>query len=236
MQVALSVPKSNSASLDKITLAMLGLNHKASTQTKSTTVPAKKKVVAEVFPSNCLSWSARQINIKAKKFEKTINQYSRQYKVDRNLVKSVITAESCFKVKALSRAGAQGLMQLIPATAERFGVKDSYNSEQNIRAGTKYLKFLLERYEGNLKKSIAGYNAGEGAVDKYKGIPPYKETQQYVKNVLKIYGLLKPKPKAKLITQKVRVKAVYQPPKMGQKPGRHGWQYNRRLAPHLYKQ
>ncbi len=120
-----------------------------------------------------------------------------------NLVRAVITAESCFKRKALSSAGAQGLMQLIPATAKRFGVRNSYDPKQNIRGGIKYLKFLLARYKGNLKKTIAAYNAGEGKVDHYKGIPPYKETRRYVKNVLKIYDLLKPR--------KSRVKATAVP-------------------------
>ena len=185
-----------------------------------------------IFPRNCLKWNAWQINQKAKPFELTINKYSRQYGVDSNLVKSVITAESCFRVKALSHAGAQGLMQLIPDTAKRFGVKNSYKPEQNIRGGVKYLKFLLKRYQGDLKKTIAAYNAGEGKVDRYKGIPPYKETKNYVKNVLNIYALLRPKSKNR---SKALPKKVYQPPKLGQKPGRHGWQFNRRLAPHLYK-
>jgi soluble lytic murein transglycosylase-like protein len=124
-------------------------------------------------------------------------------------------------------------MQLIPATAKRFGVRDSYNADQNIRGGVKYLKFLKARFRGDLKKVIAAYNAGEGAVDKYKGIPPYKETKNYVKNVLKVYAKLSPK-KSRL-KKTGRVRAVYQPPKLGNKAGRHGWQYNRRLAPHLYK-
>lgn len=185
----------------------------------------KSRIIS--YPKNCLEWNAHQINRKAEKYDKIINKYSRQYRVDSILVKSIITAESCFKVKALSSAGAQGLMQLIPATAKRFGVQNSYKPEQNIRGGIKYLKFLIDRFNGNLNKVIAAYNAGEGAVDKYKGIPPYKETKQYVRNVLKVYGLLRPKAKKK--------KAVYSPPKKGLKPGRHGWQYNRQLAPHLYK-
>jgi soluble lytic murein transglycosylase-like protein len=176
---------------------------------------------------SCLSWSAAQINRKAMRFDKAITKYSRLYRVDSDLVKSVITAESCFKVKAKSKAGAQGLMQLIPATAKRYGVRNSYNPEQNIRGGVKYLRFLKARYRGNLKKIIAAYNAGEGAVDKYKGIPPYKETRRYVKNVLKIYARLNLKIR--------RVSASYNVVKKSQKPGRHGWQYNRKLAPHLYK-
>ncbi len=200
---------------------------------KKTPRKNKKKAVKAPstldFPSNCLSWNAKQVHAKADQYDRHISKYTKKYKVDINLVKSVITAESCFKRKALSSAGAQGLMQLIPDTADRFGVTDSYDPQQNIRAGVKYLKFLLDRYNGDMKKSIAAYNAGEGAVDRYKGVPPYKETRQYVKNVLKIYAVLNPD------YGKKRVKAVYQPPKLGQKPGRYGWQYNRKLAPHLFK-
>ena len=194
-------------------------------------IKAKTTIIPPVvYSSNCMTWNKKMILRKSKRYDRTINKYSRLYRVDGNLVRAVITAESCFKRKALSSAGAQGLMQLIPATAERFGVRNSYDAKQNIRGGVKYLKFLLARYKGDFKKAIAAYNAGEGKVDKYNGIPPYKETKQYVKNVLKVYRLLSPKPK---ITP---VKKVYYPQKIGQKPGRHGWQYNRRLAPHLYKQ
>jgi len=168
-----------------------------------------------------VQWKAHKINEKASKFNSYIDQYSRQYRIDKNLIKAVITAESCFRVKARSNKGAQGLMQLIPATAKRFGVKDSYKPKQNIRGGTKYLRFLMDRFKGDLKKVIASYNAGEGAVDKYKGIPPYKETKQYVKNVLQVYGVLNPR------WNKPAIK--------GRKAGRQGWQYNRSIAPHLYK-
>ncbi|MEE9309396.1 MAG: lytic transglycosylase domain-containing protein [Cocleimonas sp.] len=231
-------------------LAMLDLNRQIDSKPKFTrhkklqsrSVRIKSKVSKRLgykYPSNCLKWSANQINRKAKQFGDSITKYSRQYRVDSNLIKAVITVESCFKIKAKSHANAHGLMQLIPATASRFGVRDSYNADQNIRGGVKYLKFLKERFNGDLKKVTAGYNAGEGAVDKYKGIPPYKETKNYVKNVLKIYAMLSPRKLGKLrksvVVKKARVKAVYQPPKMGNKAGRHGWQYNRRLAPHLYK-
>ena len=176
---------------------------------------------------SCVQWNANKINEKARKYNPYIDQYARQYRIDKNLIKAVITAESCFRVKARSNKGAQGLMQLIPATAKRFGVTDSYKPKQNIRGGTKYLRWLTDRFKGDLKKVIASYNAGEGAVDKYKGIPPYKETIQYVKNVLQVYSVLNPA-KAK--------RAVYKPPIKGKKAGRQGWQYNRSLAPHLYKQ
>lgn len=178
----------------------------------------------------CIQWDKSKINEKAYKYKVFIDQSSRKYRIDKNLIMAVITAESCFRVTARSHKGAQGLMQLIPATAARFGVKDSYKAQQNIRGGTKYLRFLMDRFRGDLKKVIASYNAGEGAVDKYKGIPPYKETIQYVKNVMKVYSTLKP-PVSKNLK-----KAAYKPTALGNKAGRQGWQYNRSLAPHLYKQ
>lgn len=127
---------------------------------------------------------------KAQKLDDIIVKSSLKHSVDANLIKAVIAVESCYNRLAQSPAGAQGLMQLIPATADRFGVSDSFNAAQNINAGTRYLRFLLKRYHGDLKKTTAAYNAGEGKVDRYKGIPPYKETRNYVKNVLRIYGEL----------------------------------------------
>jgi len=98
-------------------------------------------------------------------------------------VRAIIHAESAFNPLALSHAGAQGLMQLMPPTARRFGVADSYDATQNIRGGVQYLAWLLRRYNGDLTLAAAGYNAGEGAVDRYRGVPPYSETQRYVQRV-----------------------------------------------------
>lgn len=108
--------------------------------------------------------------------------------VDPRFIHAVIQQESRYQTGALSHAGAQGLMQLMPATAKRFGCDDVTDPESNIKAGTKYLKWLLKRFEGNVELALAGYNAGEGAVDKYKGIPPYKETQNYVVKIVANYG------------------------------------------------
>ena len=108
--------------------------------------------------------------------------------VDPRFIHAVIWQESRYKTRALSHAGAQGLMQLIPATAERFGCEDPHDPVQNITAGTKYLSWLLKRFSGNVELALAGYNAGEGAVDKYDGIPPYNETQNYVKIISRRYG------------------------------------------------
>ena len=109
------------------------------------------------------------------------------HKVDSRLVLSIIAAESNFKVNAKSNANAHGLMQLIPATAERFNVKNAYNASQNIKGGVKYLRWLLSYYRGDVTLTAAAYNAGEGAVDRYKGVPPYKETRAYVKKVMGLY-------------------------------------------------
>ena len=104
------------------------------------------------------------------------------------LVHAVITAESAYQPKVISKAGAVGMMQLMPATAERYGVKDSKDAEANIAGGTKYLRDLLEMFDNDTKLALAAYNAGEGAVMKYGNkIPPYKETQHYVVKVLSYY-------------------------------------------------
>lgn len=116
-----------------------------------------------------------------------ISYQSKKLKIDEALVKAIIYAESYFNPNATSHKGASGLMQLMPATAQQYGVSDLYNPRQNIIAGIKHLKYLLKRYPKNLKHALAAYNAGETAINKYNGIPPYRETQSYVKKVMKQY-------------------------------------------------
>jgi len=108
--------------------------------------------------------------------------------VDPRFVHAVIWQESKYDTHAKSHAGAQGLMQLMPATAKRFGCEHPDDPEENIKAGTKYLSWLLKRFSGNVELALAGYNAGEGSVDKYDGIPPFNETQNYVKIITGRYG------------------------------------------------
>ena len=108
--------------------------------------------------------------------------------VDPRFIHAVIKQESKYDPRAVSHAGAQGLMQMMPATAKRFGLKDPFDATANVEAGTKYLQWLLERFDGDVSLALAGYNAGEGAVDKYKGVPPYSETKNYVKKIVSDYG------------------------------------------------
>ena len=119
------------------------------------------------------------------RFESLIHQAARRHQVDAALVKAVIRTESYFNPNATSRVGASGLMQLMPQTAAKYGVTDLYSPKQNIEAGVKHLKYLLQRYPDQLAHALAAYNAGEHAVDKYNGIPPYQETQNYVKKVMR---------------------------------------------------
>jgi soluble lytic murein transglycosylase-like protein len=117
-------------------------------------------------------------------FDKIIRQAAYRHGVDESLVKAVIRVESDFRARAVSPAGALGLMQLMPATARRHRVTRVFEPSENVDGGVRHLRFLIKRYKGNVRLALAAYNAGEGAVDKYNGIPPYAETVGYVERVL----------------------------------------------------
>jgi soluble lytic murein transglycosylase-like protein len=121
--------------------------------------------------------------------------------VDYALVKAVIKAESNFDPLAISRAGAEGLMQLMPATAEALGVNDSFEPEDNIHGGVRYLRYLLDLFEGDLHLSLAAYNAGENAVFRHNGIPPYRKTQIFIRRVLRYSQEYSSEPKIQILLE-----------------------------------
>ena len=149
---------------------------------KNSEKPKETPFSDKIFSSNLASASSGNADIDA-----LIEQYSAKNGLDSAFVKAVIKQESGFQPKVTSHCGAMGLMQLMPATASSLGVTDAYDPEQNIAGGTKYLKGLLDRFGGNKSLALAAYNAGPNAVAKYNGIPPYKETQNYVKNIMSMY-------------------------------------------------
>ena len=120
-------------------------------------------------------------------FDELISTASGRYNVDPDLIRAVIKTESDFNSNARSHKGAMGLMQLMPDTARMHNVSDAYNPNENVDGGVRHLRMLLERYQGNFELSLAAYNAGAGAVEKHGGIPPYNETREYVRKVLRFY-------------------------------------------------
>lgn len=128
----------------------------------------------------------------AKDINTLIERYSEAYRLDKHLVHAVMRVESGYRINAVSNKNARGLMQVIPATAKRMGIDPRYlfNPEHNIAAGTRYLAYLNQMFNGNLDYILAGYNAGEGAVIKHRGIPPYRETRNYVRSVKSRYTQL----------------------------------------------
>ena len=165
-----------------------GVRHYSSVRPRGGT-PTALETIRFSYMETCYACAAKpgvdfgRVRLNPTAFDSEIASASSKYGVDEAVVRAIIHAESSFNPKARSRVGAQGLMQLMPATARRFGVEDAYEPAQNIRGGVQYLAWLLKRFDGNLTLAAAGYNAGEGAVDKYKGVPPYSETQRYVQRV-----------------------------------------------------
>ncbi|MGM0452597.1 MAG: transglycosylase SLT domain-containing protein [Thermodesulfobacteriota bacterium] len=152
-----------------------GVHHYSDAPTSSKYVPSSLD-----FPE-----PAGNLSIAA--YDSIIREAAQSNEVECALVKAVIKAESAFNPEAVSTAGARGLMQIMPANFDTFGLGDPFNPEENIHAGTRYLKQLITRYDGDLHLALAAYNAGPKAVDQYSGIPPYEETRNYVDRVLAYY-------------------------------------------------
>ena len=165
-----------------------GTNYKiiqATSYSKIRTISSKDEKKTNIKKAN-EAWFAKTVRTE---WDASIMSIARRYNVNPALVKAVIHAESAFNPKAKSRAGAIGLMQLMPFTAKRYGVEDPYNPEDNIRGGVKYLRMLLNRYNNEYRLALAAYNAGEDIVDQHNVIPSYAETRTYVDRVEKLFAV-----------------------------------------------
>lgn len=169
-----------------------GVRHYTSKRPKGLASAGAVRTIRYSFMETCYACGASpgvnfgKIRLNTEAYRDEIAAAVAQFGVDEAIVRAIIHAESAYNPNALSRVGAQGLMQLMPATARRFGVSNPFDAAQNIRGGVQYLAWLLKRFDGDLTLAAAGYNAGEGAVDKYKGVPPYSETQRYVVRVAQL--------------------------------------------------
>lgn len=143
-----------------------------------------RKIVEEgVFPRRSWRFNESSQPLFQSKYNDIIIEASRQFDVDAALVSAVIKAESDYNPRIVSNKGARGLMQLMPATAARFGVVNSFDPRENIHGGTRYLRWLLKKFDGNADLAVAAYNAGEGNVWKYEGVPPFRETVNYINRI-----------------------------------------------------
>lgn len=159
--------------------------------------PSMTKVKVTYYPDSNIhrynNWGASEASVlpsyskNRNAFDQIIRQASQRHGISEGLIKAVMHTESGFNVHARSPVGAQGLMQLMPATARRFNVTNVYDPQENIFGGAQYLSWLLKRFNGNTQLALAAYNAGEGNVDKYGGVPPFRETQDYVRRVTSRY-------------------------------------------------
>lgn len=150
--------------------------------------PAKPRTTIYLPAESSFTGRSRPyLNLDRDGAEKIVREAADRHRMDPALIRAVIETESAWNPGAVSRRGAAGLMQLVPETAQRFGANDVFNPQQNVDAGVRYLKRLLERYNGNLDLALAAYNAGEGAVDKAHGVPWIRETRTYVQKVQNAY-------------------------------------------------
>lgn len=172
--------------------------HHRNTQKVISSQRLKNKVLATKteYPSSSIDVKKTRLSsISGKKAERFLHpiviQTAGRYQVDPALVKAIIMAESGYNARAISKRGAKGLMQLMPATAQMLGVKDVFNPEQNISGGVRYFKQLVNQFNGDIELALAAYNAGSRYVRQYQGIPPFKATRYYIKKVFKYYQIYK---------------------------------------------
>jgi soluble lytic murein transglycosylase-like protein len=160
----------------------------ASAEVRLTVKRDGRKVITNDSPvrGRSMDWLAKKHDRRSK-YDPIIERYAEKYRIDPTLVRAIIQVESDFNVACVSHKGARGLMQLMPETAKRFGVKRMHDPEENIHGGIQYLAYLTRLFRDDLPRALAAYNAGENAVLKYGGIPPYDETQTYVKRAMTVY-------------------------------------------------
>ena len=150
----------------------------------------KKIIASGLFPKRSWRYDTSSKPLFRTKFDRLIDEAAKHFDVDAALVSAVIKAESDYNPREVSNKGARGLMQLMPSTAERFGVTNSFDPAANIYAGTRYLQWLLKTFEGNADLAVAAYNAGEGNVWKYNGVPPFRETLTYIRRIAKNFSTI----------------------------------------------
>jgi hypothetical protein len=191
-------PRWQQAAIELITTGIVGISSLAvSVSTTAAEIYQLIEPNGSISLTNVPSDSRyRKIEIESSRFHTTLSEqelepvirrHSSRHQLHPALIRAVIKAESDFDPRAVSRSGAIGLMQLMPQTAVRLDVRDMYDPDDNVGGGTKYLRQLLDRFHGNLPLALAAYNAGENAVDRYQALPPFDETRQYVRKVLRYY-------------------------------------------------
>ena len=185
-QLATAIAKGGGLGLSKVLMDQLASANNQDTprRIRVAPVPATRMPVNSGVPGEAYRTPESESRNRVDDFSEIISRAANQYDLDPGLIRAVIAQESAGRPDVVSPKGAKGLMQLMDSTATEMGVRDSFDPEENVLGGTKYLRKLLDRWDGNLEKALAGYNAGPTAVEKYNGIPPFRETQNYVIRVL----------------------------------------------------